>query len=76
MCHRRVLRQDDRQRACNGYPAHKPQRIDALAEALNGHQWHRFTLQEGTKGPLVTDIAAIRVTVVEDSLPGREGWPA
>jgi SRSO17 transposase len=54
--------------------APKAQRIDAMAQALNGNQWHRFTLQEGTKGPLIADIAAIRVTVVEDSLPGREEW--
>jgi SRSO17 transposase len=54
--------------------APKAQRIDAMAEALNGNPWHRFTLQEGTKGPLVADLAAIRVTVVEDSLPGREEW--
>lgn len=52
----------------------KAQRIDALAKELTGKQWHRFTLQEGTKGPLVADIAAIRATVVEDSLPGREEW--
>ena len=54
--------------------APKAQRVDAMAPALNGNQWHRFTLQEGTKGPLVADIAAIRVTVVEDGLPGREEW--
>ena len=30
----------------------KAQRIDAMAQALNGNQWHRFTLQEGAKGPL------------------------
>jgi SRSO17 transposase len=54
--------------------ASKAKRVDAIAKELNGNQWHRFTLQEGTKGPLVADIAAIRVTVVEDGLPGRDEW--
>ncbi len=54
--------------------APKPQRVDAIAKELKEKQWHRFTLQEGTKGPLVADIAAIRATVVEDGLPGREEW--
>jgi len=53
----------------------KPQRIDALAKTLPGKAWQRFTLQEGTKGPVVVEIAAIRVTTVQDRLPGREETP-
>ena len=52
----------------------KPQRIDAPAKTLPGKAWQRFTLQEGTKGPVVVEIAAISVTTVQDRLPGREEW--
>lgn len=52
----------------------KAQRTDALAKTLPGKAWHRFTLQEGTKGPVVVEIAATRVTTVANGLPGREEW--
>ena len=52
----------------------KAQRVDAMEKTLPGKAWHRFTLQEGTKGPVVVEIAAIRVTTVADRLPGREEW--
>jgi len=32
--------------------APQAQRIDGMAHTLNGNQWHRFTLQESTKGPV------------------------
>jgi SRSO17 transposase len=52
----------------------KPRRADEWAKVLPGKAWQRFTLKEGTKGPLVVEIAALRVTTVEDKLPGREEW--
>jgi SRSO17 transposase len=54
--------------------ARKAKHLDAVAKRLKKDQWQRFSLQEGSKGPLVVDIAALRMTVVEDKLPGREDW--
>jgi SRSO17 transposase len=54
--------------------ARKAKRLDAVAKTLKKSHWQRFTLQEGSKGPLVVEIAALRMTVVEDKLPGREEW--
>ncbi len=61
-----------REQLVSGSPT--AQRVDALAKTLPGKAWRRFTLQEGTKGPVVVEIAAIRVTTVQDGLPGREEW--
>jgi SRSO17 transposase len=37
-------------------------------------QWHRLTIQEGSKGPLVADFARLRVTTVRNGLPGPRVW--
>jgi len=54
--------------------ARQAKRFDVVAKSLKKNHWHRFTLQEGSKGPLVVDIATLRMTVVENKLPGREEW--
>jgi SRSO17 transposase len=55
-----------------GAPA--AQRVDALARQLPGKQWQRCLIHEGTKGPMVVEIAAVRVVMVQDGLPGRAEW--
>jgi len=50
------------------------QRVDQLARALPRKQWQRCVIHEGTKGPMVVEIAAVRVVTVADGLPGREEW--
>ena len=53
------------------------QRVDALhtqrVDALHTEQHERYTLHEGSKGPLVSDVACIQV-VTRDKLPGPEVW--
>lgn len=61
-----------RRRLVRGAPQAK--HLDRVAPSLKLDEWHRFTLQEGSKGPLVANIVAIRMTRVEDKLPGREEW--
>lgn len=54
--------------------APKAQRVDQVARALPRKQWQRCVLHEGTKGPMVVEIAALCVVMVADGLPGREEW--
>jgi SRSO17 transposase len=37
-------------------------------------KWHRLTIQEGSKGPMVADFAWVRVTTVRNRLPGPRVW--
>ena len=50
------------------------QRVDHLARTLPRKQWQRCVIHEGSKGPLVVEIAAVRVVMVEEGLPGRSEW--
>jgi SRSO17 transposase len=61
-----------RMRLAPGQP--KPQRVDAIAKTLRPKQWHRLTIKEGTKGPQVVEVAALRAVMVDDELPGRTEW--
>ncbi len=54
--------------------APRAQRVDQLAHALPRKQWQRCVIHEGSKGPMVVEIAAVRVVMVEDGLPGRDEW--
>lgn len=54
--------------------APRAQRVDQLARALPRKQWQRCVIHEGTKGPMVVEIAALRVVMVAEGLPGREEW--
>lgn len=48
--------------------------VSDWASQVPPERWHRYRLLEGSKGPLVTDFAVVRVVLVEDRLPGAEGW--
>jgi SRSO17 transposase len=50
------------------------QGLRELAARLPGTKWHRLTIQEGSKGPLVADFAWLRVTPVRNRLPGPRVW--
>jgi hypothetical protein len=45
-----------------------------LAAALPPRAWQAFIIHEGSKGPLAVEVAAVRVVMAEDDLPGREEW--
>lgn len=47
-----------------------PQQVDEISL----EHYERYTLHEGSKGPLVADVAFIRVVAVRDALPGPEVW--
>jgi len=54
--------------------APRPIELKALAAQLPRSAWQRYTLKEGSRGPLESDFAFVRVTVVRNSLPGPRQW--
>ena len=55
-------------------PSNAPYRVDELAKWLPKSAWKRTTIKEGSKGPLVSDVAIVRVTEARDGLPGPRLW--
>lgn len=56
-------------------PASPPKEsVATVAAALPPPAWHPYRILEGRKGPLVVDLAAVRVIGVRDRLPGPEVW--
>lgn len=54
--------------------APRPIELKALAAQLPRSAWQRYTLKEGSRGPLESDFAFVRVTAVRNSLPGPRQW--
>jgi SRSO17 transposase len=50
------------------------QRVDQFAQALPKKRWQPVIVHEGTKGPIAVEVAAVRVVMVDDALPGRSEW--
>jgi SRSO17 transposase len=48
--------------------------VTAIAATVPVAQWARQVIKEGSKGPMVADIAALRVVAVRERLPGPEVW--
>ena len=61
-----------RERLAPGAPP--PQTVAEVVATLPSQAWKRYTLHEGSKGPLVADVACVRVVAVRDGLPGPEVW--
>lgn len=49
-------------------------RVDAVAGGLNAEKWKRHTIEEGCKGPVVSEFASVRVVASRDRLPGPDVW--
>jgi SRSO17 transposase len=54
--------------------APRPLEVCALMTQLPQAAWRRRKIQEGSKGPLMVEIACVRVTPVRQALPGPRGW--
>jgi SRSO17 transposase len=50
------------------------QTVRALVAALPASAWRRYTIKEGSKGPLVAEFAFLRVVAVREGLPGPDVW--
>lgn len=53
-------------------PAPRP--VEQIAQALAAKQWREVIIHEGRKGPLVVQIACVRVVTVSQGLPDRPEW--
>ena len=49
-------------------------RVDAIARRVPGRLWQRVCIKDGSKGPILADIASLRVWNVREGLPGQEVW--
>jgi SRSO17 transposase len=65
-------RQPTRARVVAGAPA--PHTVVVVAESLPAERWSRHRIKEGSKGPIVADVAALRVIAAREGLPGPEVW--
>jgi SRSO17 transposase len=54
--------------------APRPIEMKVLATQLPRSAWRRWTIKEGSRGPLEADFAFLRVTPVRDNLPGPRQW--
>ena len=54
--------------------APRPIEMKVLAAQLPRAAWQRWTIKEGSRGPLEADFAFKRVTAVRNSLPGPRLW--
>lgn len=55
-------------------PSNAAYRVDELPWRLPKTAWTRTTIKEGSKGPIVCDVAFVRVTEARDGLPGARVW--
>jgi SRSO17 transposase len=51
-----------------------PYRVDELLTRLPKSAWKRTTIKEGSKGPLLCDVAMVRVNEARAGLPGPRLW--
>jgi SRSO17 transposase len=50
------------------------QELRALEAQLPPNAWQQRVIKEGSKGPLMAEFACLRVTPVQDQLPGQRCW--
>ena len=48
--------------------------VRVLIQGLPRSTWQRHGIQEGSKGPMLAEFAALRVTPVQERLPGLRQW--
>jgi len=54
-------------------PLTEPLTVSQIAEDPS-LPWKTVTMGEGAKGPIIADVARLRVIEVRDGLPGKESW--
>ncbi len=65
-------RRPQRERLVEGAP--EAQTVLGVAASLPLTAWTRQTIKEGSQGPMVAEVAALRVLAVRDALPGPDVW--
>ncbi len=54
--------------------APSPTTVAAMVAGWSESQWHRLTVSEGEKGPIIYDWAYARVVESREGLPGPDAW--
>ncbi len=54
--------------------APRPLEMRTLVAQLPRAAWHRRKIKEGSKGPIIAELAFLRVTPVRNGLPGPRSW--
>ena len=55
-------------------PDSAPSMVATVAASLPASSWYRRKVSEGTKGPIVYEVARQRVTLCKEGLPDRTVW--
>jgi SRSO17 transposase len=55
-------------------PTNRPYQVQELLKRLPKTAWVRTRIKEGSKGPIVADLAFVRVTEAREGLPGPRLW--
>ena len=55
-------------------PGHRGAQVNDLPPRLPSTVWKRYTIKEGSKGPIVCDFAFVRIAVADAHQPDREVW--
>ena len=55
-------------------PSNAAYRVDELLWRLPKTAWTRTTIKEGSKGPIVCDVAFVRINEARNGLPGARQW--
>jgi SRSO17 transposase len=55
-------------------PSNAAYRVDELLWRLPKTAWTRTIIKEGSKGPIVCDLAFVRINEARDGLPGARQW--
>jgi SRSO17 transposase len=55
-------------------PSNAPYRVDELLWRQPKKAWTRTVIKEGSKGPIVCELAFVRVNEARDGLPGPRQW--
>ena len=66
-------RKPTREKLCEG--STPSERVSDIAASLKPSDWQqRCIIKEGSEGPIIADIAAMRVSAVRNGLPGPDIW--
>lgn len=52
----------------------RAEEVRQIAAQLPARAWRRYTIKEGSKGPIAADFACLRVTRARRGRPGLAGW--
>ena len=52
----------------------KAQAVEQIGPRLPASLWHRYTIKEGSRGPIEADFAFVRATAKRGRRPGHAVW--